>query len=199
MERDKPLADARLVAMAKSGDRSAFGELTRRHYRRFVAVALSLLRNREDAEDEVQTALRKGLEHIVDLQNDQHFGTWQAQIVINECYMRMRDRKHYQNVDRLDVLPPERKPLYGPSRPSVESALLYDEALRIIRTEIKLVPQFLRTTLILSDIEHKPVTDIAAQLGITVGAAKSRLHRARRELRDRLRRRGIDCMPRLAA
>jgi len=199
IEGTETLADAQLVALAKCGERSAFGELARRHYRRFVAVALSLLRNREDAEDEVQTALRKGLEHIGDLQTNEHFGTWQARIVINECYMRMRDRKHYHTVDRDEALPEDHLLLYKTAGPTAEATLLYDEALQIVRLEVQRVPPFLRIALILSDIDHKPMSEIAAQLGISVGAAKSRLHRARRELRDRLKRRGIECMPRLAA
>ena len=133
IEGTETLADAQLVALAKCGERSAFGELARRHYRRFVAVALSLLRNREDAEDEVQTALRKGLEHIGDLQTNEHFGTWQARIVINECYMRMRDRKHYQIVDRAEALPEDHLLLFKTAGPTAEATLLYDEALEIVR------------------------------------------------------------------
>jgi RNA polymerase sigma-70 factor (ECF subfamily) len=188
--------DEQLVASARTGDFEAFGELVRRNHQKCISVAVSILRNCDDAEDEVQTGLSKALEHIKDLHAGQHFSTWLTRIVVNECYMRLRYRK-CRDAGTSDPLLNTQVSWFRTSgnSTSAETEFLYDEALQCVRFEASRVPPLLRRPLIMCDIEQRSLPEIAGELGISIGAVKSRLHRGRRELRDRLRRRGICGLP----
>src|SRR5215510_8619442 len=95
------LSDPTLVGLARQGDQDAFGELIRRHHRRCVDLATFFLRNRGDAEDEVQNAFMKAYAHLNQYQGDAEFSTWLARIVANQCLMlmRVRRRTHFVYVD----------------------------------------------------------------------------------------------------
>lgn len=85
--------DGELVIAAQAGDRDAFTELVRRHQGTCMKLALSVLREREDAEDEVQNALFKAYEHLGQFQRDAKFSTWLSRIVLNQCLMRLRQTR----------------------------------------------------------------------------------------------------------
>jgi len=184
------LTDHQLVVMAKQGDRDAFGELIQRHRRRCANLATSILRHRGEAEEETQNACWKAFQHIDQFHGDAQFSTWLLRIVENQCLMLIRQRRLAQFV-HLDDLDPERGK--GPTQlptpdADPEGELGRQQVLRVLQAEIHSIPPLLRKVLVLRDVEEMPVNDLASLLGITVAAVKSRLLRARAELRQRMLR-----------
>ena len=184
------LTDAQLVGLAKQGDREAFAELIHRHRRRCANLATSILRHRGEAEEETQNACWKAFKYIDQFKGDSEFSTWLLRIVENQCLMVIRQRRRAQFV-HIDNLDPERA--YGPTQlptpdADPEGALGRREVLRVLQSEIRGIPPLLRKVLVMRDVEELPVSDLALRLGITVAAAKSRLLRARTELRRRMLR-----------
>jgi RNA polymerase sigma-70 factor (ECF subfamily) len=184
------LQDAQLVGLAKQGDRDAFGELIQRHRRRCANLATAILRHRGEAEEETQNACWKAFKHIDQFHGEAEFSTWLLRIVENQCLMLIRQRRLAQFV-HLDDLDPDRgsTPVQLPTPDAdPEGELGRREVLQVLQSEIRGIPPLLRTVLVLRDVEELPVTDLAARLGITVAAVKSRLLRARAELRRRMLR-----------
>ena len=184
------LSDQELVQLARDGDQDAFGELMRRHRPKCVDLATLFLRNRGDAEDEVQNAFSKAYAHLDQYHGEAEFATWLARIVSNQCLMLLRVRRRTKFVYLDDTLrthdaPPVELPACGPDP---EGEFAFSQMTSVLRTEIRRIPPMLRNVMLLRDIQELPMTDVADQLGITVPAAKSRLLRARTELRSRLMR-----------
>jgi RNA polymerase sigma-70 factor (ECF subfamily) len=182
------LADDELVLMAQGGDNEAFGELVERHQATCKRLAYSVLKDKQDAEDEVQNALWKAYEHLGQFQRDAKFSTWLSRIVLNQCLMRLRKDKRArflyldegvagEEVARLD-LPDEGA--------TPETALAQSEVGRVLETEIRRIPPMLRDVFMMRDVQEMPMPDVAEKLGISIAAAKSRLLRARLELRSRM-------------
>jgi RNA polymerase sigma-70 factor (ECF subfamily) len=178
------------VQLARQGDQDAFGELLSRHRQKCVDLATFFLRNRGDAEDEVQNAFSKAYAHLDQYQGEAEFSTWLIRIVWNQCLMLLRLRRRTKFVyldespDAHDA-PPLELPACGPDP---EGEFAFRQMKDVLRTEIRRIPPILRNVMLLRDIQELPMTDVAQRLGITVPAAKSRLLRARTELRWRLMR-----------
>jgi RNA polymerase sigma-70 factor (ECF subfamily) len=182
------LTDTELVKLSRHGDQDAFGLLIQRHWRTCVDLGCFFLRNRVDAEDSVQNASMKAYEHLDQYQGDAEFSTWLGRIVANECLMLMRVRRRTRFV-YLDEEPTEPKslPIQLPGTgPDPEGELGYQQLTDVLRFEVRRIPPLLRNVMLLRDIKGLPVQDVANQLGISVSAAKSRLVRARAELRLRM-------------
>ena len=183
--------DFALVAMARQGDNDAFGELVRRHYRRCVDLATFFVRNPWDGEDQVQIAFSKAHSRLEQFQGEAEFGTWLSRIVTNQCLMFMRERRRARFVylddsTRESDAPPLELPACGPDP---EGEVAFGQLKQVLRTEIRRVPPLLRNVIMLRDIQELPMTEVADALQISVPAAKSRLLRARTELRSRLKER----------
>lgn len=182
------LQDDELVRAAQAGDDSAFAELMRRHYDTSLKLALSILRDHADAEDEAQNAWWKAFEHLGQFNGEAKFTTWMTRIVVNQCLMRLRRtrRAKFFSIDDV-VVGEETMTLDLPSpEPSQEKELGRRQVGQVLEKEIRRIPPLLRNVFILRDVEELPMADVAARLGITVAAAKSRLLRARQELRTRM-------------
>lgn len=186
----RELADDGLVGMCQGGDQTAFDELMRRHQTAVMKIALSIVRDKQDAEDEVQNAFWKAYEHINQFQRDSKFSTWLTRIVVNQCLMKLRQARRAKFAYLDDALPGEE---VGPFelcdlRQSPEDSLGQMEVARVLAKEISRTPPLLRNVFLLRDVQEKPMSEVAEQLGISVAAAKSRLLRARTELRTRMER-----------
>src|SRR6516165_7299726 len=96
------LADAQLVASARRNNRDAFGELIRRHHPACLRQAIYMLRNRGEAEEEVQNAYMRAYEHLDQFQGAAEFSSWLSRIVRNHCLMllRIRARARMLHIDR---------------------------------------------------------------------------------------------------
>lgn len=185
------LEDGDLVQLCQNQDENAFSELVGRHRNAAMKVAFSILRDRHEAEDEVQNALCKAFQHIGQFQREAKFSTWLTRIVVNQCLMRLRQARRAkilyieealpEAADRITFeLPDERK--------TAEQELAQLEVARVLREEIRRTPPLLRNVFLLRDVEQRPMPEVAEKLGISVAAAKSRLLRARAELRARMRK-----------
>jgi RNA polymerase sigma-70 factor (ECF subfamily) len=184
------LSDRQLVELARQGDHEAFGRLIQRHWRKCVDLGNFFLRNSGDAEDQAQNAVLKAYQHLDQYQGDAEFGVWLGRIVENQCLMLMRVRRRARFV-YLDDTPSEPKalPLQLPAMgPDPEGALAFGQLTEVLRSEVRRIPRLMRNVMLLRDIQELPMGDVADQLGITVSAAKSRLVRARAELRLRMKR-----------
>jgi RNA polymerase sigma-70 factor (ECF subfamily) len=183
------LPDEELVTLAQAGSNDAFATLIERHHRACEKLACSILRDRQDAEDEVQNACWKAYENIGKFQQDSKFSTWLTRIVVNQCLMRLRQMRRSRLVYLEDTVSEDARPvdLAEPSE-SPEQALAKTEVAGVLLHEIRRIPPLLRSVFVLRDVQERPMQEVADQLGISVAAAKSRLLRARQELRTRLQR-----------
>ncbi|MCL4793319.1 MAG: sigma-70 family RNA polymerase sigma factor [Bryobacteraceae bacterium] len=180
--------DDALVCLAQDGDNDAFAELIERHLPTCKRLAMSILRDKQNAEDEVQNACWKAFEHINQFNKDAKFSTWLSRIVVNQCLMRLRKERRARFLYLDDgVQGEEIATLDLPDEsPTPEAALAQSEIGQILEQEIRRIPPLLRDVFVLRDVRELPMPDVAKQLGISVAAAKSRLLRARLELRGRL-------------
>jgi len=181
-----PPTEEELVAAARNGDDAAFGELTQRYRNSCLKRAMLMIRNRSDAEDEVQNAFWKAFQRLDQFRGEGTFAAWLSRIVENQCLMRIREARnsHFVYLDE----PSEsnvRIELVGQSS-GPEDQLGTEEVIKLLRREISRIPPLLRHVMLLRDLDQMSMPDVAGQLGLSVPAAKSRLMRARMELRSRL-------------
>ena len=172
--------------LAPSADSVPFAELTERYRDMCIKRALVIVHNLSDAEDAVQSAFRKAFQHRDQFQGNGAFAAWLGRIVQNECLMRIRKERNARFVS-LDSLTESnvRLELVGPTT-NPEDELGWKEVVNLLRKEMLRMPPLYRSVMLLHDRERLPMPDVAERLGLTVPAVKSRLLRARRELRSRL-------------
>ena len=182
--------DEVLVQRAREGDGEAFGKLVERHHANCVNVATFILRDRAEAEDEVQKACWNALRHL-DQYRDRGgpgFSAWLSRIVKNQCLMLIRTRSRARLVHLDAVFNRERGcRLELPSVDSdAEKKLMEHQISEVLHRQIRLIPPLLRSVIVLRDVEELSMSAVAARLQITIPAAKSRLLRERQELRERV-------------
>lgn len=173
---------AALVERAAAGERKAFDELVRLTHRDAFGLAIRLTGNEEDARDVVQDAYLRAYRSIGRFRGDARFSTWLYRIVANTSsthLSRRRRHRHEELVDDAAVIDrhPDRDPVVRAEAADLREQL--DEAIREL-------PPRLRAVVVLRDVYDLPHEAIATELGISVSAAKVRLHRARRRLREQV-------------
>ncbi len=185
------LDEAALVERAKSGETAAFTELVRRYDKKIFRMAKQITQSDEDAEDVLQEALFKAYTHLKDFQGNSKFYTWIVRIAVNEALMKLRKRKSDRTVsldEELDT---------GEETVTREIAVwdgdpeqrYSQEELRVILDDaIKSLKPSFRTVFVLRDVEELSTEETADTLGLSIPAVKSRLLRARLELREKLTR-----------
>jgi RNA polymerase sigma-70 factor (ECF subfamily) len=172
--------DVALVARAKLGDTAAFEQLVRQYERQIFRVAQHITQNREDAEDITQDAFFKAYEKLEQFQGNSKFSTWLVRIAVNESLMRLRKRKTSRTVSMDEDVQTEDGSIprdFAEWRPNPE-----------LRKTIQGLPPGFRTVFTLRDVENLSTEETAEALGLSVPAVKSRLLRARLQLRERLSR-----------
>lgn len=172
----------------------AFEEIFNRYANRVYGLALKISSNPIDAEDILQDVFLTLARKIDTFKGKASFSTWLYKVTVNASYMHYRAKgKKYQSDISLEGYAPydENGTLMGriaskdwSGRP--DDVLLSKEALEIIERAINDLPESYRVVLYLRDVEDKPNDEVADILGISTGTVKSRLHRARLFLRDRL-------------
>lgn len=177
-----------LVEQAQLGNTEAFSELVKRHYRTCSNVAFAILHDRNDAEDETQNAFWKAYQHMAQFQRDARFSTWLTRIVVNQCLMRLRQARRAKLVYLDETSPEDDRPMeLTATERNPEEEFAQAEIANVLQREIRRIPPLLRTVYELRDVQQLPMEEVAERLDISVAAAKSRLLRARAELRNRLR------------
>jgi len=182
------MSDGALVKSAKAGNDDAFGELMRRSWDRSLRLALCHLRDREDAVDEVQLAYVKAYTHLSGFAEKATFTTWVGRIVINGCIMRLRSSRRAKILP-LDHMPGIRdgfqmRDKHRWSDPEEEVGTR--EVSQLVQSELRRVPKLLRTAVELRHIQGWSLDEIGSQLGINVGAVKTRVSRGNQYLRERM-------------
>ena len=172
----------RLVDAARRGDRTAFDELVRRTYVDTYTLAVRLTSNEEDARDVVQEAYLRAWKGIRRFRGDAQFSTWMYRITANTSYTHVQRRKRLRTATLDDVDEPIDVRLEAQPAAAAESAA----GLAELAAAVEQLPETLRQIVILKDVYGLPHEMIAEELGISVAAAKVRLHRGRKKLRDLL-------------
>ena len=178
--------DEELVLLAKRGDHDAFVTLTQRELASCLKRAYLIVRNRSDAEDQVQSAFARAFECLGQFRSEGTFSAWLGRIVQNQCMMLIRERRQAELVyvdleseskGRLELVD---------QMANQEDYFGSCQVAKLLHREISRVPPLMRNVIRLRDIEGLPLAEVAAHLGVSVPAIKSRLMRARKELRGRL-------------
>ena len=178
----EPATAEALVDRARSGDRSAFDELVRATYTDTYTLAYRLTGDEEDARDVVQETYLRAFRGLTRFRGDAQFTTWLYRITANCANTHLGRRVRHRH-DELtdDIAVVDDRPEADPQHRAE------NEALRgRLRVAIEQLPPRLRAVVVLRDVYDLPHEAIAQELGISESAAKVRLHRARRRLRDEL-------------
>jgi len=183
--------DVALVARVRAGDVSAYDTLVRKYDRQVFRIAQHITQNREDAEDVVQDAFLKAYEKLDQFQGNSKFYTWLVRIAVNESLMRLRKRRTGRMVSIDEDVETEEGSVprdLADWAPDPEQNYTQAELAEILRKTIQGLPQGFRVVFVLRDVEGLSTEETAETLGLSVPAVKSRLLRARLQLRERLTR-----------
>jgi RNA polymerase sigma-70 factor (ECF subfamily) len=180
--------DALLARSAAHGDRAACDELIRRYQDRIYSVAYGFVRNREEALDITQETFLQMLEGLPAFREQASFFTWLHRIAMNRCIDWGRSRRRRPPPVSLDDLVEdgwlEPSDARAASRP--DQVLMARELNGQIRAAIAAVPEVFRSVVVLADLEGLSILEIADRLCCPINTVKTRLHRGRRFVRQRL-------------
>jgi RNA polymerase sigma-70 factor (ECF subfamily) len=171
-----------LVGAARDGDHEAFEQLVRATYADTYTLAYRLTGDEEDARDVVQESYLRAYKGLKRFRGDAQFTTWLYRITANCASTHLTRRSKHRHDELLDDAPiADSNPELDPQARAEAAATRHrlDAALRAL-------PPRLRAVVVLRDVYDLPHEAIAAELGISESAAKVRLHRARKKLREQL-------------
>ena len=183
--------ESALVSGAKLGDNAAFTQLVNRYERKIFRLAKHITQNEEDAEDVLQETFLKAYEHVGEFQEQSKFYTWLVRIAVNEALMKLRKRKTGkifsldETVDTGEEMVAREIAVW---EDNPEQRYGQEELRAILQQAIDSLSPLFRTVFVLRDIDELSTEETASALGISVPAVKSRLLRARLQLRDKLTR-----------
>ena len=180
--------EADLLARLRARDAAAFRTVMQKYNQRLYRVARSILRNGE-AEDAVQEAYVRAFSHLAEFRGDSSFATWLTRIVMNEALGRLRSRRRTAEVPREFAAQAEI--IQFPNAVKAddpERSLAQREILHLVQKITDDLPITYRVVFIARVIEGMSVEDTAHMLGIPPETVKTRLHRARRLVREQLDR-----------
>ncbi len=183
--------DVALVERARGGDVHAFETLVKQYDRQVFRIAQHITQNREDAQDVVQDAFLKAYEKLDQFQGNSKFYTWLVRIAVNEALMRLRKRRTGKMVSIDEDVQTDEGSVprdLAEWRPNPEQEYNQAELAEILRKTINGLPPGFRVVFVLRDVEGLSTEETANALGLSVPAVKSRLLRARLQLRERLSR-----------
>ena len=183
--------DVALVDSARGGDVHAFETLVNKYDRQIFRIAQHITQNREDAQDVVQDAFLKAYEKLDQFQGNSKFYTWLVRIAVNESLMRLRKRRTGKMVSIDDDIETEEGSVprdLADWSPNPEQNYGQAELAEILRKTIQGLPHGFRIVFVLRDVDGLSTEETAETLGLSVPAVKSRLLRARLQLRERLSR-----------
>ena len=180
-----------LVAQSREGYTAAFGELVRRYEGKIFRLAQHVTQNREDAEDVLQETFMKAYEHLDQFQGNSKFYTWIVRIAVNQALMKLRRRKTDKSVSLDETIDTGEDTMVREIAAwdeDPEQRFSRDELGGILDTAVKSLEPPYRSVFVLRDIDELSTEETAEALGLSVPAVKSRLLRARLQLREKLTR-----------
>lgn len=176
--------DAELIEQTLAGRPAAFGELVHRYQDRLYNTVLHVVGNAEDARDVVQEALIQAFLKLDTFQGTSQFYTWLYRIAFNVAATFRRRRRQVASVDAVREMTGV-EPVDGSARPSEQMEA--EERHRQVHEAISRLGEEYRVVLVLREIEGFCYEMIAEMLDLPIGTVRSRLHRARSQLRAFLR------------
>jgi RNA polymerase sigma-70 factor, ECF subfamily len=180
--------DIELLERARQGRADAFSALVRRHDRYLYRVARSM-RDHQEAEDVVQQTYLNAFTKIVDFRGEANLRTWLTRIALNEALWRKRRQRLHVALGEIDTAQERvRSQIYlSPmTQATPEGEAARSQIRQILESAIDDLPPAFRTVLVMRDVEEATVEETAKTLGIKAETVRTRLHRARNMLRDRL-------------
>jgi RNA polymerase sigma-70 factor, ECF subfamily len=183
--------DLDLVHASRNGDVAAFEQLVKKYDRKLLRIAQSVTHNSEDSEDAVQEAFLKAFQNLDQFRGDSQFSTWLIRITLNQSLMKLRKQRAIREVpldegfqSDGDELPME----VIDWAPNPEQLYRTSELREILVKTIEELQPVLRAVFVLQDLEGLSTVQAAEVLNLSQSAVKSRLCRARLQLRERLNR-----------
>jgi RNA polymerase sigma-70 factor, ECF subfamily len=180
-----------LVTSARQGDTAAFSVLVGRYEGKIFRLAMNITQNREDAEDVLQEAFLKAYEHLDQFQGNSRFYTWIVRIAVNQALMKLRKRRSDKAVsldEQIDTGEDTVVREIAAWDPDPEEQFSREELHEILTGAIEELAPIYKTVFTLRDVDGLSTEETAEALDLSVPAVKSRLLRARLQLRDKLTR-----------
>lgn len=183
-------SEAGLIARIVAGEKELFHELIRPYERMVYLTLFAIVKNESEAEDGAQEAVISAYRHLASFRGDAKFSTWLVTIAINEGRKRLRKAKTAAE-ESIDEKEEAHEGDYSPA-PLTDwqeiplEALERKELREALRVAVRDLPDIYRQVFTLRDLEELNVEETAQALGISPGAVKVRLHRARMMLQKRL-------------
>src|SRR5215472_2610614 len=180
-----------LVAQTREGDDRSFAELVRRYESKIFRLAQHITQNREDAEDVLQETFLKAYEHLSQFQGQSKFYTWIVRIAVNQALMKLRRRKTDTSVSLDETIDTGEDTIVREIAAwdeDPEQRFSRDEIGQILDSAIQSLEPPYRSVFVLRDIEELSTEETAEALNLSIPAVKSRLLRARLQLREKLSR-----------
>jgi RNA polymerase sigma-70 factor (ECF subfamily) len=182
--------EAALVERLKARDERAFNELVRAFETRIFGLILRMINNRQEAEDLAQEVFVQVFKAIDSFRGDAKLSTWIYRIAINLCKNRSKylQRRHSNKQDELEALA-DRSPMSSAKGTTVGDIARPDDLLvgrqveRVVQNAIAQLEADFREVLILRDVEDLSYEEIAQITNLPEGTVKSRIHRARSQLK----------------
>lgn len=175
--------DFQLARASASGDHQAFEALYQQHHRRVYSLCLRMLRDQDEAEDLTQDVFLQVYRKIDSFQGTSAFTTWLHRLTVNMVLMHLRRKRRQPAKESFEMEEPGVTAELMASRPAERSPI---EAVDLAKA-IDRLPDGYRIVFLLHDVEGYEHAEISQLLGISVGTAKSQLHKARLKLRQMLR------------
>ncbi len=184
---DERFSDEDLVLRVQKGDADSFSVLADRWADRAYNLALSMVKNTADAEEVVQEGLLNAFRALPRFKHGSSFGTWLYRIITNAALIRLRKSAREVFLDGADEDAPKKIPpgLVDWTDTPLDD-LINQETRRLMDEAIETLPLDQRMVFVLRDVDGVPAGEVAEILDLSVPAVKSRLHRARVQLRDQL-------------
>lgn len=184
------LPDAELVRIAQGGDTRAFDELVRRYQDKVYRLSFKILRHEDDAAEALQDALLSAYRGLKNFKAESTFSTWLYRVATNAALMKYRKRRDgHISLERSQSDDEDSEPLALPDWSAQPLEELLDAETRdVMREGIDRLPEELRVVFVLRDVEELSNLEVSEVLDLSIPAVKSRLHRARLQLRNRLDR-----------
>ena len=195
--RPQPLSqqgdDLAAVEKASAGDSDAFEALVRKYQGWVVALAYRMLGNHADAEDMAQEIFLKAYRALPQFERKPTFSTWLYTIATNHCLNQLESRRRRPRFQEMNESPrtegnprPLEDRVQDPT-PWADRVMEQDDLRRLVQAELlRLTPEH-RAILVLRDIQGLSYEEVGGLLGLPPGTIRSRLHRARMELKERLK------------
>jgi RNA polymerase sigma-70 factor, ECF subfamily len=183
--------EAPFVAQARKGDDRAFAELVKRYEAKIFRLAQHITQNREDAEDVLQETFLRAYEHLDQFQGNSKFYTWVVRIAVNQALMKLRRRRTDKSVSLDETIDTGEDTVtreIAAWDEDPEERFSREELGEILDSAIQTLAPAYRSVFLLRDVDDLSTEETAEALGLSVPAVKSRLLRARLQLREKLTR-----------